>query len=288
MMKKFFLLLLFSIPLFLMAGGPWISGKGKGYFQLSVTSLQYGELLDGFNNPNIGLKREVTDLTLQAYLEYGLTERLDLQLVLPFKILRTGDELLDPVNDNYPEDTVAAGSMHAFSNTFIGAKYLLGTGSYQISAKMLIGANSASYDSATGLRSGYDAWMLTPSVSIGRGFGNFYFFTEAGYRFKSNSYSNDFLFTAEAGYRFDWDEKISTWIILVLDGDIKTSLGYYQDNRSLHTGLYVDGEGYVSPGIKINQKITESLYVNFGIYGALWAEDHGAAPTLNAGLAWDW
>ncbi|MDZ7741638.1 MAG: hypothetical protein U5Q03_07785 [Bacteroidota bacterium] len=78
------------------------------------------------------------------------------------------------------------------------------------------------------------------------------------------------------------------WAIIVLDAAIPASFGNYEDGTSVQTGLYQDREGYVSPGIKLNQQLTPNLYLNFAIYGAIWADHHGAAPTLNAGFAWDW
>ncbi|MDZ7741639.1 MAG: hypothetical protein U5Q03_07790 [Bacteroidota bacterium] len=192
------ILLIFVLSFSLSAGGPWVKGKKKGYFQLSFTSLQYDELLNGFQDPNSGLNREVTDLTLQAYLEYGPGKNWQVEMALPFKLLKTGDQLLDVPGNLYPADTLAAGKLNAFGNIHMAVKYLILDGKFKMAGKLSMGAKTAEYDSITGLRSGYDAWYFAPSFSVGRGYRNFYYFTEAGYRFKTNGYSSDFLFTLEA------------------------------------------------------------------------------------------
>lgn len=288
-MKKFLATSLFVLTAVISySQDPWMEGNKHGFLRLQFSSLQYDHLLDGFNNSDIGLKREITHNTLQAYLEYGLTDRLDIHLSLPFKMLSTSEALLNPINDNYPLDTVESGNMYAFSNISAGAKYLLATGAFQIAGKLMLGANTTAYDSATGLRSGYDAWLITPSISIGRNYELFYFYTEAGFRIKTNSYSDDLLAKIESGYRFDWTQDLQTWFILFVKADIRNSVGFYEDNRSLHTGLYVDGEGFILPGLRLRQQLTDKLWVDLGISYPVWGEDHAVAPTLQFAALWDW
>ncbi|MCF8233251.1 MAG: hypothetical protein K9G67_04805 [Bacteroidales bacterium] len=274
------------ISSFAYAGGPWIEGKGSGYFQLSYTYLKYDRLLNGWNNPVSDLKREVSDFTLQAYFEYGLTDRMQLNVVLPYKFLRTGDALLKAPDDLYPADTVAAGTLNHFSNLSAGLKYLLLDKNLKVAAKFMVAANTSEYDSLTGLRSGYDAWYFAPSFSIGRGYPRSYYFAEMGFRFKTNNYSNDLLFAGEYGYRWGLFGDAETWTIIALEAVIPSGKGGYNDDRSGHTGLYMNEEGYISPGFKLNQQLGYGLYLNLAVYGAIWADHHGAAPTYNAGLAY--
>jgi hypothetical protein len=280
-------LFLFTFHMQLFAGA-WTQEKGKGFEQLSFTYLRYSGLING-SDPSSKLKREVTDFTLQNYLEYGLTDRLTLISVVPFKLLETGQEVLniDPEDDLYPGDTLEAGSLNGFSNVTLAMKYALKKGRVVWSAQLRVGTGNSRYDHATGLRTAYNSWLFTPSLLFGKGWNKSYLSTEAGFQYKTNNYAHNFIANVELGKRIDW-KKTKTWLAFVFDALIPVTTGSFDDGNSIHTGMFQNGEGYVSPGIKVSHYMTQHFIFNFATYGAVWADHGGASPTLNFGLAYEW
>ena len=112
------LLLILSVQLF--AGGPWLLPKKSGFFQLQTT-VPAGSYVGLFraDGESLILNRSVVDINLQAYLEYGLTDNLDVLAVLPYKFISTGDTTgLGTI----PE-LLERGSLNGFSNPRLGFKY---------------------------------------------------------------------------------------------------------------------------------------------------------------------
>jgi hypothetical protein len=288
-MKKTMLLLLVFLPLLSLAGA-WTQEKGSGFQQLSFTYLKYNGLINGSDDGS-RLKREISDFTLQHYLEYGWSDRLTLLTVLPFKLLNAADKLenIDPEKDLFSNDTAEAGTLNALSNVFIAFKYSLinkGSGSV-LSAQLKIGAPTGSYQNHSGLRSGYDSWLITPSLLWGKGLENSYISSEAGFQYKTNDYAHNLLANVEVGIKMQW-KNTHTWLVLVMDALVPVTDGEYDDKNAVHTGMFQDEEGFVSPGIKINHYLHPNWIVTFGTYGAFWADHGGNSPTMNFGLAYEW
>lgn len=69
---------------------PWVTEKGKGYFQLGYTSIgPYSDLFTK-TGANYSLTREVTDQTVQLYGEFGLGSNTSIITSVPFKFLEAG------------------------------------------------------------------------------------------------------------------------------------------------------------------------------------------------------
>ncbi|MFB6258598.1 MAG: hypothetical protein ABEH38_07880 [Flavobacteriales bacterium] len=288
--KGFFLLLafLFALPAF----STWPQGAGKGYFNISFTYLRYHELIDGADLQNgfqhHALQRTVSDHTLNAYFEYGLTERLTLMGDIPYKIMRTGAELHETKAYPYPGDTVQAGRLNAMGNVVLGGRYLLSKGDLLWSAQLMVGMKSAQYQEASGLRSGYDAWYATPRLRLAKGWGGTYLEASFGYRYKTNGYTNDLISDNEFGIRIPRSKDRETWIIIPFGAELPLGQGGYDDGRSVHTGTYRNGEGFVDVGLKVNHELYKGLTLNLATLGALWARHGGNEMTLTAGISYDW
>ena len=84
-MTRFFtlLLLLATIVQSAQAGGPWPRKKNKGYAQLGFTYVGYSKYFD-HNGDVVNMRRNVTDFTAQAYIDFGLTDRLTMMAQLPY------------------------------------------------------------------------------------------------------------------------------------------------------------------------------------------------------------
>ena len=81
------LALLVSLPA--LAGGPWTQPKGQGYFQFQTTVpvYKYSSLLMGtFIKETQGVNRKTFNSDFSFYLDYGLTDKLNLTRNTAFKV----------------------------------------------------------------------------------------------------------------------------------------------------------------------------------------------------------
>ena len=117
-MKKIYLLVvLASLCIQSQAGGPWASGKNKGYMQLGYTSIAYQNVFNATGGID-SFASQVNDRTLQFYGEYGLNERLDVRVILPFAMQNM---------DSKGDSNISNGSLSALGNITIGLNYALKT-----------------------------------------------------------------------------------------------------------------------------------------------------------------
>ncbi len=273
--------------------GVWPQEKGNGYMALSFTYLRYHEVIngslfdkDGFDK--LKLHRTVNDHTLNGYFEYGITNRLTAIGNVPFKLLGTSEELQKTEPDLAPTDTIAAGSFNTLGNIDVGAKYLIHQGSFLWSIELMVGLKTASYRHSAGLRSGYDAWYLTPKIQFGKSWGKTYFSSSLSYRYKTNGYADDLVIDNEIGYQWVRPSGSPTWFIFTMGGELPLTEGTFDDRNSLQTGLYRDEEGFVDPGIKINHYLSEHWAVNVSSIGAIWARHGGNELTYTGGVSYEW
>lgn len=289
-MKRTILLLLLLLPLSALHS-QWARGEDELYANLSFTYLRYHEVIDdftlreGFKKHSI--ERSVSDHTMNAYLEYGVSDRFTAVANIPYKFLSTGNELLEAPDDRYTEDTVSSGSLNALGNVRLGGRYSFHRGKYHWAAKFMGGMKSASYLHEPGLRSGYDAWTAVPELELGRGWEKSYFSVSLGYRFKSNGYANDLISRNEFGYKWSRGPDKATWFIFTMGALLPVTEGDYDDRNSVHTALYQDEEGFVDPGLKVNHSIDEHWSINLSSIGAIWARHGGDELTYTLGISYE-
>lgn len=275
-------IVIISLPVF--AGGPWTQKKGSGYFQAAYTFIpKYHSLYSSTATDNtLNLKREVSDVTLSGYLEYGLTERLTLISELPYKITETHPEVFN--TRDFGDNVLAAGTLNGLGNISLGVLHPLIGGNFQLSGRFKLETNVHDSDAATGLRSGIDAWGLYPAIILGKSFEKSYIFADAGVRFRTNNYSNELLLQGEAG-RSLFDR---LWVIGVLD--IRQSLndGTANNENSEQTGLYPDNQEYFAFGIKFIFSISERVGVNISGFGASSGNLVAKSPANTLGIYYRW
>jgi hypothetical protein len=104
------------------AGGPWPAGKKHGYAQLALTLNRYDRLIMPSSSNLYGkrLLRSVTDNTLQAYGEYGMTDKLTFVSSVPLKFLATSKAAL-PNADAF-STLLPSGSLVGLGNIMFKAK----------------------------------------------------------------------------------------------------------------------------------------------------------------------
>lgn len=269
--KLIFALLFCSIYSAAQAGGPWATGKGKAYTQLGASFNQYNSIF--YNGSKLDLNVNVTDNTYQFYGEFGLTNKISLITNLPFKTLSN-----QHIKNNFPTSPV--GNLNGFGNISLAGKYSFWEKGVNIAAQVSLenGTNQANYQ--TGLRTGYGAWAVTPSIIIGKGFKKWYAFADAGFALRSAGYSEEIISNAEIGYtpfnRF--------WLALAFNNKNTLKNGKVEEVYGQHTSLYVNNQSYNAFGLKVSYGFSEKIGINASAYGAFAGDLVAAAPTFCASV----
>jgi hypothetical protein len=270
------------------AGGPWNLPAGSGYAQLGFSGISYDQMYDGADQGNpYQLTRQVTDITLQGYLEYGLSERINLLGMLPFKFVSTGDELFPADPRLGAADTLPAASLAGPGNISAGLRYQFLSAPITLAARFTADANSISTNEDAGLATGTACWTFRPAIDIGFSAKRWYAFAETGIGFRTNDYPHLLLGTAEAGYNFFGAR---TWVVAVIEMNLTLSAeedSIYPPSQGA-TGLYLSNQEFVSYGIKLLQSVGKHWWVNGGIMGAMYGNLVAYSPSYNLSVAYRW
>lgn len=231
----------------LLAQSPWTQEKGKFYTQLSFTTISnYDEV---FGDPDYSTDREITDNTLQLYGEYGLSNTTTLIVNLPVKFISTGDA----VGGNA---FLAEESKSAFGNVSVGLRHQFYKKKWIISGQLNVEANTGTFEAASGIRTGRDAWTFTPTINFGRSFDSFYIQAFTGVDLMTNNYSNNFKIGGEIGTKVHSKIWLVGFVDIVSsfnDGDIAIPIA------NLATALYVNNQEYGAFGLKAIGEINDSF-----------------------------
>ncbi|MEL6824157.1 MAG: hypothetical protein AAFP70_20555, partial [Calditrichota bacterium] len=160
--KLFSILLLLTFATPLVAGGPWTQQQGKGFAQVSFSLIP---TYDGLYNSddNFTTNREVSDITSQLYVEYGIVPFLTISANLPFKSVSTGE---DVIRGNFTE-LLESGSKNSLGNVGLALKAGKRFNALQAAITLKTELPAGEPDAATGLATGVDAFGITPGISLG-------------------------------------------------------------------------------------------------------------------------
>lgn len=271
-MKKVFVCIAILSSSFVFSQSPWTQEKGKFYTQLSFSTIaNYDEV---FGDPEYQTNREITDNTLQLFGEYGLSSKTTLLVNLPIKLIKTGDV----VNGNA---FITEDSKTALGNISLGLKHQFYKKKWIISGQLNVEANTGSFETASGIRTGHDAWTFTPTLNIGRSFEKFYVQAFTGIGLKTNDYSNNFKIGGEIG------TKVHSKIWLVGFIDIVNSFNDGNVNlpfSNLGTALYVNNQEYGAFGLKAIGEINDSFGGILSFGGAFSGNNVAKQAALSVGI----
>ncbi len=262
------------------AQSPWTQEKGSGYGQLSFMSIPTYTSNFAKDGGNRDLERELTEIAIQLYGEYGIIEGTTAILDLPFKILNAGEtDVLLPFTEE--------GTLAGLGNARLGVRQRLYDDKFNIAAQLMVELPIGRGDDATGLRTGYEALTLLPTLSLGSGFGNGYAFAYGGVGFRTNNdYSHYANVGIEGGYKF-FDR---LWFMLFFDVIRSLENGERDELLTYElTGFYVNDQEWASAGAKVLFEITE----NIGVTGATTlaafaANEVPQSPSLSLGVYTKW
>ncbi len=277
-LSSFVMILLFSK---VQAQGPWASGKGHGFAQLSFSTINYSDIYNRAGDVT-PVSRNNSDNTIQLYAETGVSKKLTAKLVLPITTIAYRNNLLSP----------AAGPAKA-SNTGLGnitggIKYTQQFKHWLIAPGLDISLPASKPQRSSGLRNGYENFTILPNVSAGISGKKWYSYLRLSYGITTNDYNDYAGINAEGGYKV-----IPTlWLSLVADLRLTTSAAgaFGKAERIAYpnynfTNFYVDDQEYIGIGIKAVFQLPKSkIGISAGVYGAAGGRNVAAAPSVNAGV----
>ena len=230
----------------------WTKEKGKFYAQVGGSALGYNQALNGKVKPTewTALNANFRDITLQAYGEYGISNRLTVSAQLPLKFL-SSSKIVQP-------NTITEGSLAGLSNIQAAlTANIYNKDGIVVSGKVNFSLPTARFDAKTGLRTGFDAFSTEPSLLVGFGHSKFFASGELGYVLRTNGYANRTHVAAQIGKFLGKQKK---WIGIFGFELMKTaSNGTYNDATSTKTALYLSNQSYLSPTLKFGYKTTSKV-----------------------------
>jgi hypothetical protein len=260
------------------AQSPWLQEKKSLLSQISFNIIPEYHQIYLNSGKTYTTERNLKDNTLQAWLEYGLSDYTTFQLILPLKFLSAGSL----VEEDFQTPQTTSGSLQAFGNISFIWKQKLVQQTWILTSHIIAEFPTADYQDQSGLRSGYDAWGFSAALSTGRGFGHTYFYTYLGIGTRSNDYSGFFTGGVEAGYQVSRSISVAGVI------NILQSLqnGTRQDPLSnLRTGLYVNDQEFIAWGLKVfGPIIPDKFGYSAALFGAFSGNFVAKSPSLNLGL----
>ncbi len=275
-----FLILLLAV--WGIAGGPWTPGKKHGFFQLQTTfpTRAYDKLFRS-DGSTLELNRGVTDISVQAYLEYGLGKKFSIVTALPYKFVSTGNEIFPG-----SEMTVLPqGSLNGFGNYEIAVKYKFLDNSLVSAFSVKAEFNTGKQDMEKGLATGFDASGYSLFWHFGKGFSpKFYSFFESGYTLRTNNYSDEIRLLLETGYM----PAKSFWLAIVFDYKKSMYNGSYNEQNLRQTGLYTNNQEFFAYGLKASYELKNKIGFSASTFGALWGNYVAHSVTLNIGIYKKW
>ena len=276
-MKKVIAVSILFLTINIFGQSPWTKKKGEFYTQLSFSTIANYNTL--FGTPEKVLNGKITDNTIQFYTEYGLTDKTTLIVNLPLKLISHKDISLVCVG--FAPCGTIENDKTGLGNIELGIKHNFYNKKWLVSGQVNIEANTGVYDSNSGIRTGYDSWTITPLLTVGRGYNNWYLQGFTGVNIRTNNYSSNFKVGGEIGYKPV--QKI--WVIANLDITQSFNNGnIFLPTANLSTGLYINDQEYASFGLKAIGEITKNFGLTAGIGGAFSGNNVAKQGAFNFGV----
>ncbi len=282
------LLFTFFISIFLFnisySQSAWTKEKNAGYFQLQYNTIpEYDEIYGISKDNSLFPERLQTEMGINLYGEFGITDKITLIGHIPVKIHKSGDinpkVFLPTVDIDGP--FTESGTLTALGNIEIGGRYNLYNSTYVVSGQLNVELNTSTFDSDLGLRTGYDAYAFTPTINVGRGWSKSYIQAFTGFTLRTNDYHQSFKFGVEYGYKVLpklWAIGFIDVLHTVDDADL-----YFSFN-TLTTSNYINNQEYIAFGLKVNYDYNDNFGINFGFGGAFHAELVPKKPSMAIGI----
>lgn len=254
----------------------WTLDKNELYVNLSYSSTEYKDAFDS-TGEIVSLPVEVSDKTIQFFAQYGLTDKLTLQLKLPYKLLSSEGDLgvFNSMEGHYLE----AGELQYFGNIEVGALYKIIDDKPMVSVSLFVESNTMDYNYFTGLQTGLNSFGIKPGAGVAWAYKNTWLQYYLGGDIRTNNYSSAIVSNIEFGY------KPVPYIYIAADMYVNRSLknGEDCDCTNQYTALYLDQQEYFAYAIKAGFTI-QDWGVNIAYNSTFTASNLPAAGIPTVGI----
>jgi hypothetical protein len=277
-------LLLFSFLLFaslLLAQSPWTRSKAGFYTQAAWQFIPtYDAIFDkNFPDDTRNLEREITENAVQFYGEYGITSKTTVWAAVPFRFMKSGDNV-----GGGPNPPVTAGTLSGFGNVTVAVRQNFLSKNLTFSGQLRVDLPVSKFDQPTGLSTGYDALTLLSTLSVGKGYGKYYWFAYGGWGGRGVWKNNFINIGAEGGAKLG-----KCWLIgfSELWQDIGSEI-YAAPPSNEITGLFLPNPSYWSFGAKGIYEFNRFWGALVTVAGAFQGDLVPQRPAFSLGAYFKW
>lgn len=276
-----------SLSLFLVftfkaqAGGGWVHTKGKGFFKLSgwwISANNYYNL-DG---SSVSASGNFSYYNVNAYGEYGLTDKLEVQVYFPFLSQAKHGDIAGG-------STISGRSIASVGDADIGIKYgFIQNKPIVVSGHLILGlplgkneidpnAGFTNVPLSTG--DGEFNQMIGLTASTSKSFGSVNGYTSLGFEFnnRTNGYSDETRLNFEVG------AVIKEKLILAYKLRLLNSLKNGNKDLEFGASLFSNNTEYLAYTYEIAYNVTDKIGLTFNYAAVYNAKLILAAPTYSVG-----
>jgi hypothetical protein len=265
-----------AIPLlfccqFLQAQSPWTKQKNHAFVQVGASGIFYN--LVRYNGNEVDYQNDNYDITTQVYAEYGITDKLEATVILPYKFIGYKNTV-----------TKVSQSLAGLGNISLGLKYAIATKKIKLSTGLLYTTNSVKKDATKGLRTGFEATTILPYITVGYSKNKWYYFGNIGYGFMTNNYSDFVKIGGEVGYNIF--NKVYISAVAELRTPTSKESFYTTDNATyIATANYLDRQQYLAGGLKFTYELAkDKIGITASVIGAFALDNIPSAGSNNVGF----
>lgn len=280
---KYYLLLALTLLFYseaLIAQSPWAREKEGVYIQSSYSIIPAYNSLFTENGNDFITSRTINHQTIQAYIEYGIGHHIEIAMSLPYKIISSSGPSDNPSLSSMPDK----GMLSAPGNGSVNIKYQFLEKNYQAAFSVSGSFPTSFYQPETGLSSGYNAYGVTPVLSLGKSWKKTYIYSYSGFSFRNNGYSNLFKAGIEIGHRIIKKGYLMAYSDII---DSQQNAKANLPANQLSTGMYVNDEEYFSWGIKSIYQAWEEIGFIAGFAGSFSGNMVAHSPYIMTGIYWE-
>lgn len=266
----------------LSAQSPWTRSKAGFYMQGAWQTIpEYATLFGEDGESGTELARKVSENAFQLYGEYGISPKTTVIASIPVVFNKRG-----ALNPDFPHTfgRLDSGSIAGLGNVYLGVKRQILVKKVALAGTLRVGLPASEGQSNTGLKTGFDAFTILPSLSAGMGLGRYYWFVYGGYGIRTNEYSHFVNAGAEVGCRL-W----KIWLIGFSDCLVSLENGPRRLPLSdVSSGLYLNDQGWLSFGLKGIVEFNRFWGINLSGTGAFWGQNVPQRPAFSLGAYFKW
>lgn len=221
----------------------WNLDKGVYTISASFSSIVYDQAFNDKGDVE-PLPLEVADHTMRLAGGYGVSDKLTLELSLPYKFLSTNG---DPgLYNSVPGQYIEAGDLNGTGNLEAGAIYLLSDTKPKITASLYVEGKTARHNYITALQTGFNTWGIRPGVAAGWAFESTWLQFYLGSYLHPQPYSHAVISNLELGY------KPIDYLYTAASVDLRRSFnnGGACDCNTAATALYLSDQEYIGLALK--------------------------------------